>query len=773
LPPKFNKVSQIACCCADVVDNEVSHDIGYGFEYPLNARVTPLQSYVGVIFRRVLCHHGYTNVGVFAADDDLGSREVERLLQGLPDCPLNVLAIETFPSSTIHFSSQIAAMKAAGVKIFVTFLTPSAFAPLMEQGYAAGLFDESSQVFGGLRVSDPAVFSAFKPTSDIASLMKGYIGVNYWPSYPMTYLESGKNFITRWREQAYTGPDNSGICDNTRDDAAINFLYRDSIDKSHCYGLNFSSYHTDGSDISPYAALTYDATILLLSGYHTVIQDKLNYSAYSVVNAIRDVSFDGASGPVKMDQGPNKVSKTAISTYSNNVRSEGLFWKIVNFDADAYKINPQTAFKQVFQYSSKTGIQPCTPDMGCIQTKYRSASNTPPSDTRPTLIIALDPAVRGLLFALGAILWLMAIATTVFLYVYRKAKLIKASQGPIMWFIVLGECFGGARVINAALDITDATCQAGIWMGHLAFFFVFGVLFLKTWRVDRLVNSKALKRVKITTTDVLKMLFAIQLAVVVYLAMLSYFGNPHQSYVSHTASNQTTHELRCAFVQSGFHTALFAIEALILMVGLKLCWATKDVPDAVNEAKFIAMAITSIFMISLLVFPVVFLLNLPPATQQLIASVSFAFAGYLTTGIIFGPKMLSLVYYGEDLGSNMEVQHKANNKIAPEGAAAGFNQITGTFVRSTVAMKKMSHDQRVVLCRQQVAEWEALLMHQIEMNTTDSNGKALQSNPGSRVSSLNNASQGGSEAATGDAFFSPPGSRINSHKLVIPEESLV
>jgi hypothetical protein len=539
--------------------------------------------------------------------------------------------------------------------------------------------------------------------------------------------------MKHWREQAYTGPDSKGICDNTRDDAAINFLYRDPVNKTICYGLNFSSYRTDGTDISPYAALTYDATILLLSGYHTVVQDNLDYTAFSLINAIRDVSFDGASGPVKIDQGPNKASKTAISTYSNNVRSEGLYFKIVNFDADAYTINPDTAFKQVYQYSSEDGIQACAAEIGCLTTKYRTASNTPPSDTRPTIVKGLDPELRALLIAFGAILWVMAISSTVFLFLYRNTKLIKASQGPIMWFIVLGEFFGGARVINAALDITDATCQAGIWMGHLAFFFVFGVLFLKTWRVDRLVNSKSLKRVKITTTDVLKMLFVIQLVVVIYLFVLTYVGNPHRSYVSHTSSNQTTHELRCSFEEPAIHTALFAIEAVILIVGAKLCWATKDVPDAVNEAKFIAMAITSILMISILAFPVVFLLNLPPATQQLIASMSFAFAGYLTTIIIFGPKMLSLVYYREDLGSNLEIQRKANYKINPEGHANGGSQsmITGTFVQSTVALKKMSHDQRVAFCKQQVAEWEAVLMQQIEMNTSNSGSAGSASKHGS------------------------------------------
>ena len=39
--------------------------------------------------------------------------------------------------------------------------------------------------------------------------------------------------------------------------------------------------------------------------------------------------------------------------------------------------------------------------------------------------------------------------------------------------IIAGLAFGAGRIIIAALDITDITCNSGIWMGHLAFALVF------------------------------------------------------------------------------------------------------------------------------------------------------------------------------------------------------------------------------------------------------------------------------------------------------------
>jgi hypothetical protein len=550
--------------------------------------------------RRLLCHYGYTNIAIFSTNDDVGTGQLQNFLKDLKGCPINVLESQVFSVNTIVFDDAIGDMLKSGAKIFVAFMTVKTFAPLLEQGYASGLFGEETQVFGNCLVSKQALLSTLQPTTDIASVMKGFIGMEYWPSYALAHTETGQAFMRRWVKQPYTGPDSKGLCKDARDDAAVNFLYRDAFNKTICYGLNFSTYSLDGSDLSPYAALTYDATILMLSGYHDIISKKKTLNSSAVVQSMRNTSFEGVSGFMSMAE-----QNGQIYTYDNNIRATGVYYKIINFDYESYMLSSDAAalsstltssaglsasqgFQQVLFFSSEEGIQGCSGAMACNDVVYRSSSNTPPSDTRPTIIVELSEEMRGLLIALGTILLLMAIGVMVFLYIYRESKLIKASQGPVMYFIVLGEIFGGARVINAALDITDDTCIAGIWAGHLAFFLVFGCLFLKCWRIDRLVNSESLKRIRITTLDVLKILFGILTVVVIYLIILTLVGQPHQSSLTSTSSNQTTEKYHCAFEHAELHTALFAMEAAVLAYGVKVCWATKNVPDAVNEAKYVA-----------------------------------------------------------------------------------------------------------------------------------------------------------------------------------------
>jgi hypothetical protein len=150
-----------------------------------------------------------------------------------------------------------------------------------------------------------------------------------------------------------------------------------------------------------------------------------------------------------------------------------------------------------------------------------------------------------------------------------------------------------------------------------------------------------------------------------------------------------------------------------------------------------AIAITAILMISVLAFPVVFLLNLEPVMQQIIASLSFAFAGYATIIILFGLKMLTLVYHKSDLGGNLMDTAK-KGQIVPSGVEA--TQSVGAFVSSAAALGKVKKDERVAYIKKQMEEWGALTMKEIEDHCTNSQSKGPRSLP-SHVSKSNLNSQ--------------------------------
>lgn len=129
-------------------------------------------------------------------------------------------------------------------------------------------------------------------------------------------------------------------------------------------------------------------------------------------------------------------------------------------------------------------------------------------------------------------------------------------------------------------------------------------------------------------------------------------------------------------------------------------------------------------MISVLAFPVVFLLNLEPVVRQIVATLSFAFAGYATIVILFGPKVLALVYYRTDLDGI-----EKGNKVSPEGELAKASS-SRPVIQGSTALNKMTSDQRVAFIKKQMEEWGVLLMKEIETNTSNDK-KDLNTNNGS------------------------------------------
>ena len=272
------------------------------------------------------------------------------------------------------------------------------------------------------------------------------------------------------------------------------------------------------------------------------------------------------------------------SNYAHGDCEVGNVFSIMNFDAAKYATNGPNGdvMTEVFLWTVEDGITEIREPV------YNTKGNTPPEDQNEDIMVEMTSIQKDVVMAFGILCVLWSFALLVFLIVFREAKVVKAAQAKMSLLVVSGGILAGGRVINAAMAITDATCTAGLWLGHIGFFLVFGTLLVKTWRIHRLLLA-GLKKVKISETYVLCMMGAGLGFLVVYLALLTAVGRPQESANCTLESNQETCLKFCSFEHTEFHTVLFALEAAVLIYGAYLCYGTKGAPDSINEAKFIAL----------------------------------------------------------------------------------------------------------------------------------------------------------------------------------------
>jgi hypothetical protein len=204
----------------------------------------------------------------------------------------------------------------------------------------------------------------------------------------------------------------------------------------------------------------------------------------------------------------------------------------------------------------------------------------------------MPEALHNVIIAMCAIQSVIVVVVACLLIWYRNTRLLKASQYPMLWLVLSSGIFGAARIGFAATNPDDgggAYCVADYWMGHMAFFGVIA-LFVKTVRVHILVNAAGMRRMKISTAQVLYASFGLFAILVIYMAASTGVSMPtFTSKITESITGQLTVYHYCYTPNVELDYFLYIFEGLILVLAAKFCYDTKDVPDAINETKVIAI----------------------------------------------------------------------------------------------------------------------------------------------------------------------------------------
>ncbi len=149
-------------------------------------------------------------------------------------------------------------------------------------------------------------------------------------------------------------------------------------------------------------------------------------------------------------------------------------------------------------------------------------------------------------------------------------------------------------------------------------------------------------------------------------------------------------------------------------------------------------AISSILMVACLVFPVVFLLQLPPLVQEIISTVGFFVAAEASLNALFMPKMYSL-YCGHDIDKNLEIKRSSTktsgSDIVHPNLPANANH-SAAIMAGSAALKNLSTEQRIEVCQLQLEHWKALQMYYGDrVGSGDGDGSGKSSGNGSATAS--------------------------------------
>ena len=115
------------------------------------------------------------------------------------------------------------------------------------------------------------------------------------------------------------------------------------------------------------------------------------------------------------------------------------------------------------------------------------------------------------------------------------------------------------------------------------------------WRLDKIMNSRGLKRVKITHIDFLKIGLVHVALNIFFLVVAISTGNDRIAHDHHEEYNQEYLKPRCGLsstmVSVVFYTCNKIYNLLILLGCIYYLWRIRDVPSSVNEVFPISIGI--------------------------------------------------------------------------------------------------------------------------------------------------------------------------------------
>ncbi|XP_041327535.1 probable G-protein coupled receptor 179 [Pyrgilauda ruficollis] len=281
---------------------------------------------------------------------------------------------------------------------------------------------------------------------------------------------------------------------------------------------------------------------------------------------------------------------------------------------------------------SRLGCRPCPP--GCATCE----------DDTPCLIQE-DPALRAAVLSCQACCMLAIFLSMLVSYHFRRSKRIRTSGIVLLETILFGSLLLYFPVFILYFKPSIFRCIVLRWVRMLGFAIVYGTITLKLYRVLKVFLSRTAQRAPyVSSGRVLRLLAPILLLVLWFLAAwtIGTLENIRRD-IPLVVRAQTSRGLRFSICGHDCWDYMMVIaEMLFLLWGSFLCYATRAVPSAFHEPRYMGIALHNELMVSA-TFHVVRFLFVPSLHPDWTLLLFFAHTHgtiTMTLALLFIPKFL-------------------------------------------------------------------------------------------------------------------------------------
>jgi len=313
------------------------------------------------------------------------------------------------------------------------------------------------------------------------------------------------------------------------------------------------------------------------------------------VQGIRQVDFTGATGPIRFASDGERVGPTITwGAFNLLTKSEGrdLPYELTHISESGAEIWTQIA---TFTFADN--------------------SNSPPAELRaPPDQNFINEGLRVFGLTLMSIAIAASVATAVWVYFHRKHRVLAAAQPYFLYLLAFGSAVEASTIFTISFDESygwttqqlSKACMATPWLLSMGHIIVYGALFSKLWRVNKVLQFTRRK------IEIRHVAWPMSMLVLAAIALLSIWSGVDSLKWERVVTNDITGEsfgqCKCDTI-GAFLGPLVAIMLIPTILTAVMAWKTKDVDNVYSESIWIFVLIVVQLELVAVAAPVVVILR--------------------------------------------------------------------------------------------------------------------------------------------------------------------
>lgn len=260
-------------------------------------------------------------------------------------------------------------------------------------------------------------------------------------------------------------------------------------------------------------------------------------------------------------------------------------------------------------------------------------------------------------------------ASIAFFLVLRNYKTIRSNSPMFMCQSLVGILILLAAIQLLVTNPTDSTCSGVTWTIMLGFQMTFMPLFAKAWRLYRIFGGRKLQVVKINSRK-LSAIVGVGLAVeLIYLIIWQAVAPTTALTVVQFVNNREHDYVQCGYqgTSLSFFIGACVSKAVLVLVGVRMAFGTRQVSDEFSETMSIAIAIYNLVIAVGLIAALVLLLDTVGDMLILLLVFCCVWVSMFTMMILVVPRILAFVDSRRIKGFNNSVRRFTTSQNSSTG----------------------------------------------------------------------------------------------------------